>query len=83
MNAPDRAAWLAQRRNGIGASDIAAVLGISPWKTPLQLYMDKRGGDNVNHSAHLWGAAYGVVFTVLVDPDVVGHFLRELGNPHF
>lgn len=43
MNAPDRAAWLAQRRNGIGASDIAAVLGISPWKTPLQLYMDKRG----------------------------------------
>ena len=30
MNAPDRAAWLAQRRNGIGASDIAAVLGISP-----------------------------------------------------
>ena len=43
MNAPDRAAWLAQRRNGIGASDIAAVLGISPWKTPLQLYLDKRG----------------------------------------
>ncbi len=51
--------------------------------TAYSIYMDKRGGDNVNHSAHLWGAAYGVVFTVLVDPDVVGHFLRELGNPHF
>ena len=43
MDAHDRAEWLAQRRNGIGASDIAAVLGISPWKTPLQLYLDKRG----------------------------------------
>lgn len=43
MNSPDRAAWLAQRRAGIGASDLAAVLGISPWKTPLELYLDKRG----------------------------------------
>lgn len=42
MNAPDRAAWLASRKRGIGASDIAAVLGISPWKTPLELYLDKR-----------------------------------------
>jgi predicted phage-related endonuclease len=26
MNAPDRAAWLAERRSGIGGSDIAALL---------------------------------------------------------
>ncbi len=39
----DRESWLAARRAGIGASDIAAVLGISPWKTPLQLYLGKRG----------------------------------------
>ncbi len=24
--------------------------------------MDKRGGGRINHSAHLWGALYGVVF---------------------
>lgn len=41
MNA--REEWLAERRNGIGASDIAAVLGISPWATPLELYLDKIG----------------------------------------
>jgi predicted phage-related endonuclease len=25
--------WLQQRTRGIGGSDVAAVLGISPWKT--------------------------------------------------
>ena len=24
------------------------------------IWMDRRGGDNVNHSAHLWGAGYGL-----------------------
>lgn len=39
----DRESWLAARRAGIGSSDIAAVLGISPWRSPLELYLDKRG----------------------------------------
>ncbi len=51
--------------------------------TVYSIYMDKRGGDNVNHSAHLWGAAFGVAFTLVVDPDLIGHFFRELANPHF
>lgn len=25
------------------------------------LWMERRGGDNVNHGAHLWGAGYGLV----------------------
>lgn len=31
----------AARRNGIGGSDAAAILGISKWKTPLEVYLDK------------------------------------------
>lgn len=42
MNAP-REAWLQQRRAGIGGSDIAAMLGLSPYKTPMQLWLDKTG----------------------------------------
>lgn len=34
MNAPDRSKFL-------GGSDIASVLGISPWRTPLDLWRDK------------------------------------------
>lgn len=42
------------------------------------LWMDRRGGDNVNHSAHLWGAAYGVLLTLALQPRVLGHFLQSL-----
>jgi len=36
-------AWHAQRMSGIGGSDVAAVVGVSPWKTPLELWREKRG----------------------------------------
>ena len=45
------------------------------------IYMDQRGQDNINHSAHLWGALYGVVFTVLANPEVLPHFLGALAHP--
>jgi membrane associated rhomboid family serine protease len=45
------------------------------------IWMDRRGGDNVNHSAHLWGAGYGVLFTVLMEPRVVDVFLARLMSP--
>ena len=33
--------WLAYRRKGIGGSDVAALLGISPWRTARDLFYDK------------------------------------------
>jgi membrane associated rhomboid family serine protease len=47
------------------------------------IYMSRRGGDNVNHDAHLWGALFGIVFTIAVHPDVVNIFLNELSQPRF
>ena len=38
-----RAEWLAERKTGIGGSDAAAVLGISPWATPVTVWLDKTG----------------------------------------
>lgn len=37
-----REEWLAYRRMGIGGSDAAAILGISPFRTAADLYYDKR-----------------------------------------
>ena len=51
--------------------------------TAYSIYMDRRGQDSVNHSAHLWGAAYGVLFTVLVNPRVLPYFLGQLSHPQF
>lgn len=36
-----RANWLDWRRKGIGASDSPAIMGVSPYKTALQIYADK------------------------------------------
>ena len=41
----NRTDWLEKRRQGIGASDIAAVMGLSPWSTPLQVWVSKTVDD--------------------------------------
>jgi len=47
------------------------------------VYMDRRGQGNINHSAHLWGAAYGVAFTVMVQPERLSFFIDQLLRPRF
>jgi len=32
----------------------------------ISAMMDRRGGDNINHSAHIWGAIYGLAFVVVL-----------------
>jgi membrane associated rhomboid family serine protease len=41
-------------------------------------YMDKRGGDRINHDAHLWGALFGWVFTALLKPALIVAFFQQL-----
>ena len=38
-----REEWVEARRNTIGGSDAAAIVGLSKWATPLTVYMDKKG----------------------------------------
>jgi len=40
---PGSPQWHAVRRTGIGGSDVAAVLGVSPWRTAYEVFLDKRG----------------------------------------
>lgn len=41
----------------------------------------KEPGDGIAHDAHLWGALYGVAFTLLVHPEVMHRFVDELMHP--
>jgi len=41
--AAERETFLSERRSGIGGTDAAAILGVSPWKTPLQVWAEKTG----------------------------------------
>lgn len=54
-----REQWLAVRRGGIGSSDAAAAVGLSPYKSPLELWLEKTGrkeGPDLSQSeAVFWG----------------------------
>ena len=39
----NRDEWLEERKKGIGASEAAAVLGVSPWSSPVDVWARKRG----------------------------------------
>lgn len=43
MTDEERAKWLEDRRTGIGGSDAAAVLGLSRWSSPYDVYASKLG----------------------------------------
>lgn len=42
------------------------------------IWSGKKGNSNINHSAHLWGAAYGVIMTIMIEPKVIPHFFNQL-----
>jgi len=43
MGANDRMEFLTARRLGIGGSDIGAIMGLSKWKSPVDVWLDKTG----------------------------------------
>jgi membrane associated rhomboid family serine protease len=47
----------------------------------ISTYLDKKGGGNINHSAHIWGALYGIAF-LIVFGNSLGHYkpLHEFVN---
>lgn len=65
--------WFAARDNCIGASEIAAAAGLSPYETPLSLYARKRGElpPIEDNDAMRMGR--------LLEPVVKSEFLRETG----
>lgn len=75
--------WLEKRRNGIGGSDAAAVIGISPWKSPLALWAEKTGQVDEPNLEELEYIEWG---QVLEDPiaqkyqQVTGRYLEDPGR---
>lgn len=41
-------------------------------------YQGKKANDNINHDAHLYGAAFGFIFCVVMYPPAIGGFLKQI-----
>jgi putative phage-type endonuclease len=63
--------WHAARANGIGGSEIAAVLGISPYESPFSLWHRKRGGIGPVEESDVmyWGKLH--------EPTICSEFARQ------
>ena len=49
----------------------------------LTVYLSKKGGGSINHSAHLWGSLYGFVFLIIASKfsgnyDALGAFIEQI-----
>ena len=57
----EKKAWLSIRQKGIGASDAAAAIGLNPFKSQLELWMEKTSRsdaslpDDLDSSPLYWG----------------------------
>lgn len=70
------AQWLAARMQGVGGSDVAAIMGLSPWRSPYQVWADKVLGitqDISDKPAVMWGN--------ILEP-VVGEHYKSLHPDH-
>ena len=46
----------------------------------LEAYLDKKSNDNIAHDAHIWGALFGVVFTIALKPAIVLYFIESVND---
>ncbi len=44
------------------------------------MYMGNRANDNINHDAHLWGGFYGLLFTLILSPDIARNFISQIAE---
>lgn len=67
-----REQWLAARRRGIGGSDIAAIMGVSKWKTPLDVYYEKVEGRQIEPNKFMRAGN-------MLEQAVANYFAEETG----
>lgn len=73
--------WLADRNKGIGASEAAAALGLSPWCSPWELFHRKVDGLEVEQNQFMfWGKALEPVIMDKWASDNPDIELRALGQ---
>lgn len=79
-NGMSRLEWLEARQRGIGGSDVAAIFRVHPYKSNLQLYLEKVGGWHVDEEISE-AAEIGLEAEELVARLFMKRFERDTGQP--
>lgn len=74
--------WLKARQQGLGASDAAASVGLNPYQSQLELWMQKTGRQPLEASASVEGDALDdspLHWGTVLEPIVAEHYARKTG----
>jgi len=76
----DRDDWLKVRKSGIGSSDAAAAVGLNPYKSQLELWLEKTGRDAELEKPDPSDTTHPVFWGTLLEPIVAAAYTQQTGN---
>lgn len=79
-NTLSRDEWLEVRKHGIGSSDAAAALGLNPYKSQLELWMEKTGRDTDLPKPDPTDTTAPVYWGTLLEPIVAASYTQQTGR---
>jgi putative phage-type endonuclease len=72
--------WLAVRKQGIGSSDAAAAVGLNPYKSQLELWLEKTGRDHLLPKADPHDEESPMYWGNILEPIVAAHYTKRTGR---
>jgi putative phage-type endonuclease len=72
--------WLKVRKSGIGGSDAAAAVGLNPYMSPLELWLDKTGRDAGLAKPDPHDTSEPIYWGTLLEPIVAAAYTQQTGN---
>ncbi|QKL55753.1 endonuclease [Ralstonia solanacearum] len=75
-----RTGWLAVRKTGIGGSDAAAAVGLNPYKSQLELWLEKTGRDAELPKPDSNDTAEPIYWGTLLEPIVAAAYTQQTGH---
>ena len=76
----EREEWLKVRKQGIGSSDAAAAIGLNPYKSQLELWMEKTGRDKEIPKPDPDDDTSPVFWGTVLEPIVAVQYGKKTGN---
>ncbi|MDU4251188.1 MULTISPECIES: YqaJ viral recombinase family protein [unclassified Pseudomonas] len=72
--------WLSVRKHGIGSSDAAAAVGLNPYQSQLELWLEKTGRDALLPKSDPLDEDSPTYWGNILEPIVATHYTQRTGN---